>query len=117
MRQTLDSVIAQSVRPAKWIIIDDGSTDETPHALAKYAARHDWIRIPTRSTLPRFNQKSYVVGSMAMLRGWLRAAFGVPGLRPQLPDGRPVGWQTARDSRADGTALMPAPDLRGIPCA
>ena len=49
MRQTLDSVIAQSVRPALWVIVDDGSTDETPRILAEYAARHDWIRVVTRS--------------------------------------------------------------------
>ena len=34
MRQTLDSVIAQSVRPALWVIVDDGSTDESPAILA-----------------------------------------------------------------------------------
>src|SRR6185503_12886110 len=49
MRQTLDSVIAQSVRPARWVIVDDGSTDETPEILKEYAKRHDWIRIVTRS--------------------------------------------------------------------
>ena len=48
MRQTLDSVIAQSIRPAKWIIVDDGSTDATPAILAEYAGRHDWIEIVTR---------------------------------------------------------------------
>lgn len=45
MRRTLDSVIAQTVLPALWVIVDDGSTDETPQILADYAARHDWIRI------------------------------------------------------------------------
>jgi poly-beta-1,6-N-acetyl-D-glucosamine synthase len=48
MRQTLDSVLAQSIRPRKWIIVDDGSTDETPRILAQYAMRHDWIEIVTR---------------------------------------------------------------------
>jgi len=49
MRQTLDSVIAQTIRPALWVIVDDGSTDESPQILADYAARHDWIRIVTRT--------------------------------------------------------------------
>ncbi|MEO1152696.1 MAG: glycosyltransferase family A protein [Pseudomonadota bacterium] len=45
MRRTLDSVVAQTLRPAQWIIVDDGSTDETPQILADYAAQHDWISI------------------------------------------------------------------------
>src|ERR1044071_4133105 len=49
MRQTLDSVISQSIRPAKWVIVDDGSTDSTPQVLAEYQARHDWIHVVTRS--------------------------------------------------------------------
>lgn len=48
MRQTLDTVVAQSVTPALWVIVDDGSTDETPQILAEYAARHPWITIVTR---------------------------------------------------------------------
>lgn len=48
MRQTLDTVVAQSIRPAMWVIVDDGSTDATPHILAEYAARYDWIKVVTR---------------------------------------------------------------------
>lgn len=47
MRETLDTVIAQSLRPARWVIVDDGSSDETPRILAEYARRHDWIQIVT----------------------------------------------------------------------
>jgi len=49
MRQTLDSVVAQSVQPSRWVIVDDGSTDETPQILADYASRYPWIQVVTRS--------------------------------------------------------------------
>ncbi|MEP0964103.1 MAG: glycosyltransferase family A protein [Roseobacter sp.] len=45
MRRTLDSVVAQTVQPTRWIIVDDGSTDATPQILAEYAAQHDWITV------------------------------------------------------------------------
>ena len=48
MRQTLDTVVAQSVLPTRWIIVDDGSTDATPQILAEYAAKHSWITVVTR---------------------------------------------------------------------
>ena len=48
MRATLDSVVAQTHRPALWVIVDDGSTDETPEILADYTGRHDWIRVVTK---------------------------------------------------------------------
>jgi poly-beta-1,6-N-acetyl-D-glucosamine synthase len=53
IRQTLDSVIGQSVRPVKWIIVDDGSTDNTPQILAEYRERHSWIEVVTRSNRGR----------------------------------------------------------------
>lgn len=48
MRRTLDSVVAQTLRPARWIIVDDGSTDDSAAILAEYAARHDWITVIAR---------------------------------------------------------------------
>ena len=47
-RRTLDSVVAQSVPPALWIIVDDGSKDATPLILAEYAARFAFIKIIRR---------------------------------------------------------------------
>jgi biofilm PGA synthesis N-glycosyltransferase PgaC len=48
MRNTLDTVAAQTIRPAKWVIVDDGSSDDTPVILAEYAALYPWISIVTR---------------------------------------------------------------------
>lgn len=48
MRSTLDSVVNQSVKPAKWIIVDDGSTDDTPQILQQYANQYSFIEIVTR---------------------------------------------------------------------
>src|SRR5512146_973078 len=48
MRHTLDSVAAQSVPPALFVVVDDGSTDETPMILAEYAAKLPYLRIVRR---------------------------------------------------------------------
>jgi glycosyltransferase involved in cell wall biosynthesis len=47
-RRTLDAVIRQTEPPALWVIVDDGSRDETPAILAEYAARVPWIRVVRR---------------------------------------------------------------------
>jgi glycosyltransferase involved in cell wall biosynthesis len=41
--QTIDSVLSQSVRPVRWIIVDDGSSDDTGRLIDEAALRHDWI--------------------------------------------------------------------------
>jgi poly-beta-1,6-N-acetyl-D-glucosamine synthase len=49
IKRTLDSVFAQTVPPKRWIIIDDGSSDDTPGILADYAAKHKVIEVHSRS--------------------------------------------------------------------
>ncbi|WP_200881857.1 glycosyltransferase family 2 protein [Nitrincola sp. A-D6] len=48
MRQTLDTMVSQTRKPDLWLIVDDGSTDDTPEILKAYAVQHDWIQIITR---------------------------------------------------------------------
>ena len=48
-RRTLQSVLAQTEPPALWVIVDDGSSDETPAILAEFAARTPWIRVVRRA--------------------------------------------------------------------
>jgi len=48
---TLKSVIAQTVRPLKWVIVSDGSTDGMDDIVRRYAVDHPWIellRMPER---------------------------------------------------------------------
>jgi glycosyltransferase involved in cell wall biosynthesis len=49
---TLQSVIAQTVRPLRWVIVSDGSTDGTDEIVTRYAAECSWIelvRMPERA--------------------------------------------------------------------
>jgi glycosyltransferase involved in cell wall biosynthesis len=48
IRTTLESTCTQSVLPALWVIVDDGSMDDTPEILEEYARRHEFIRVVRR---------------------------------------------------------------------
>jgi glycosyltransferase involved in cell wall biosynthesis len=48
MRRTLESVAAQTLTPALWVVVDDGSTDESPAILREYAERVPYLRVVSR---------------------------------------------------------------------
>jgi biofilm PGA synthesis N-glycosyltransferase PgaC len=51
IEQTIQSMIVQTVKPLKWVIVSDGSTDGTDDIVSKYTATHPWIellRMPER---------------------------------------------------------------------
>lgn len=53
IKLTIESVINQTVKPVRWIIVSDGSTDRTDEIVRSYAAKHEWIelyRMPERSS-------------------------------------------------------------------
>jgi poly-beta-1,6-N-acetyl-D-glucosamine synthase len=48
---TIESIVAQTIRPAAWVIVSDGSTDGTDDIVRRYAADYPWIhlvRMPER---------------------------------------------------------------------
>ncbi len=48
---TIKSMVSQTVLPAKWVIVSDGSTDGTDEIVRKYLPDHPWIeliRMPER---------------------------------------------------------------------
>lgn len=49
LQRTIESMLAQSILPKLWVIVDDGSTDGTPDIVAEAAKRYDWIRLHVRA--------------------------------------------------------------------
>ncbi len=45
---TIASVQAQTLLPAEWVIVDDGSTDRTGEIIDRYASQFPWIRVVHR---------------------------------------------------------------------
>ncbi|MHB8135341.1 MAG: glycosyltransferase family 2 protein [Anaerolineaceae bacterium] len=45
---TIESMILQTVKPAVWVIVNDGSQDKTESIVRKYAEENDWIKLVNR---------------------------------------------------------------------
>jgi glycosyltransferase involved in cell wall biosynthesis len=45
IEKTIQSVIKQTILPAKWVIVNDGSTDATSSIVRPYLADHQWIEL------------------------------------------------------------------------
>jgi glycosyltransferase involved in cell wall biosynthesis len=45
IEKTISSMIAQKVRPLKWVIVNDGSTDRTREIIEKYLSQNDVIEL------------------------------------------------------------------------
>jgi poly-beta-1,6-N-acetyl-D-glucosamine synthase len=51
IEQTIQSMVAQTVRPVVWIVVSDGSTDGTDGIVERYLKDHPWmqlVRMPER---------------------------------------------------------------------
>lgn len=44
LRRTIESIVAQTVRPEEYIVVNDGSKDKTAEIIDEYANQYGWIR-------------------------------------------------------------------------
>jgi glycosyltransferase involved in cell wall biosynthesis len=56
IEKTIRSMIAQTLPPAKWVIVDDGSSDSTADIVGKYLDSYGWIEL---IQLPKHRQRSF----------------------------------------------------------
>src|SRR6266481_6672836 len=68
---TINSVVAQTVRPRKWAIVSDGSTDGTDDIVNKYAAEHPWIELVR---MPERRERHFAGKVNAFNAGYARVA-------------------------------------------
>jgi biofilm PGA synthesis N-glycosyltransferase PgaC len=70
--KTIDSVINQTIRPLRWIIIDDNSSDRTAEIVRDYAESYDFIQLISRDGTA---ERSFASKSKAV-------AYAYEALRP-----------------------------------
>ena len=45
IEHTLESVLSQTVKPKKWVIVDDGSTDNTAAIVRRYLSNYNYLQL------------------------------------------------------------------------
>ena len=48
IEKIINSMIQQTIKATEWVIVNDGSTDETAEIVARYAAEHPWLKLVNR---------------------------------------------------------------------
>ena len=46
--RTIESIVSQTVLPAEWVIVDDGSSDDTAAIAERASLTHPWIKVLRR---------------------------------------------------------------------
>jgi glycosyltransferase involved in cell wall biosynthesis len=69
IRRTLESMVAQTHLPLRWVIVSDGSTDDTDEIVKEYARRRDWIELVR---LPEQRDRSFAAKVQGFESGFAR---------------------------------------------
>ncbi len=72
---TVESVLAQTVRPVQWVIVDDGSTDDTRAIVERYAQESPWIRCHRRQ---RADEQTYFASNVHAIMEGVRLLQDLP---------------------------------------
>ncbi len=67
IEKTLQSMIRQTVPPLKWVVVDDGSTDNTAEIVRNYTAECPWIELVQ---LPQRRDRSFAAKVQAFNAGY-----------------------------------------------
>ena len=65
--RTIRSMVSQTVRPVKWIIVNDGSTDSTPDIISRFSSEHPWIQ---RLDMPQHRDRSFAAKAHCFNAAW-----------------------------------------------
>ena len=79
IEKTVQSVIAQTVLPKRWVIVSDGSTDGTDKIVQKYREGREWLEL---IRLPERQERNFAAKVQAFNAGYERVkdlAFDVIG--------------------------------------
>jgi glycosyltransferase involved in cell wall biosynthesis len=71
IQMTLDSMVAQTQLPERWVIVDDGSTDRTAEIVEPYIKRYPWlmlVRNPRRESRNFAAKANAVNGALAKIQ-------------------------------------------------
>jgi biofilm PGA synthesis N-glycosyltransferase PgaC len=63
---TIQSVIRQTALPSKWVIVNDGSTDDTASIVGRYAGTYEWMELVN---LPAREGRSFAAKAQAFKVG------------------------------------------------
>jgi len=66
MEETIKSVISQTIPPLKWVIVNDGSTDDTEKIVSRYLKEFQWIRL---INVPRREDRHFAAKAHAFNKG------------------------------------------------
>jgi biofilm PGA synthesis N-glycosyltransferase PgaC len=69
IEHTIRSMISQTRTPLRWVIVSDGSTDETESIAKEYASRYPWIEL---LTLPDTKERDYAGKARSFQAGCAR---------------------------------------------